>query len=169
MNFPKPDSIALYPIQYMADVRYPLSITDPDSMTILAAPSGFYIARTSVLRSVIGMYKGRHPEGPDPTRRLNTMPGLWDLDHQDNARIQQALSRFHIKGLKDLYKAIIQRCHSPSPYLTPCLSAGSLRELLPISHTPDPGIALGTGFVLPATGSRRGIRYHTLPPSTLNR
>lgn len=160
----------LYAIQYLDHARAPIYLTEKVSLALLAAGNTYYLASTAELEGIIGMWKKNKawkPSGPDPDRRLEQAPFLFDSQKQNTAEAQQKYAEMQNSrhdDIESLYKEILLRCRTGAGTVQPTLIASQIRDLIPRSSSPTQGVPLGTpapGQTLPSAAEPRWARGRT--------
>jgi hypothetical protein len=161
----------LYAIQYVPSPNYPVYITPAESLIVLATPSTFYLATSSQLKEVVGLWPKtkRPPTGPDAHMRLNTTPYLFkEMSSEQTkkngvAELCNEMRQFEVPDIEALYDAIVAWC-KPEKIMATFIARG-LRETIPRPSTPEPGVTLGTPLNPIYSANEETVNESSNPPS----
>lgn len=150
---PPQSSTVLWAIQCADHAKHPLHVTSPESLVVLIdTASSLYCATTNELSrpDVFGRRSGkaRALSGPDPDKRINTAPFLWQgaSTDDDQSRLDR-LEQFSIASHDALYDKLMLYATT----LPASLDGTELAHRLPRALSPEQGVALGTQLPVPET------------------
>ncbi len=157
---PPPSDTLLYAIQYAPGKTYPVYSMPTGSLVVLASASAFYLARSSTLEKVIGLWsKKRKATGADPELRLNTTPYIWD---DPTSKKTASLSQFRVPDMSALYDQIVDQCSPHSgPGLAPTFTVDGFWQTIPRPLSPESGIALGIPLASTDVDNTKSLKPQT--------
>jgi hypothetical protein len=163
---PPIDMTPMYAIQYVSHSNQALYKTPIDSLILAATKSNFYLSKCSTFEEVGGRWPSwkRSPKGPDPGKRLDTAPYLWD--EKKDPEKAAALQTDQMTSLEDVYTKVVDQCKPTN--LSSTFSAIQLRGLIPRPVAPEIGLPLGAPdadeqFKSADPPSRRGETHASAP------
>jgi len=160
----------LYGIQHVANPRYALYVTSPQSLVIVATDRTLYLASTSELEDLFGRWPAKKPKpvGPSPELRLNTTPYLWSPEGEETRlstterHIYETMhQRFEVGNVESLYDRMIEIRRTEK--VMPNLTANQIRGMAPRARSPEPGVPLG--MPLQVVKSSNEVHTSSNPPS----
>ncbi|KAG9568552.1 hypothetical protein KCU71_g2701, partial [Aureobasidium melanogenum] len=140
INPPQPEA-PLYAMQYVFTNNQFIYTTPVESLVLLATDNSFYLARTTDLERIGGMWPTgkRPPRGPEPHKRLNTVGYVWDRT-KDPVKAD-AMEPYKVRDLEELYERIVNCCDPLN--LPSTFAASEVAQLVPRPRAPEPGLPFG--------------------------